>query len=54
MKNLDCIRYLNGQHMVTPLNTILIQLSTIDNKISAAYFVVNHQILLKYASFMEF
>ncbi len=38
--------------MVTPSNAILIQLPTIDNKIAAADFVVNHRILLKYASFM--
>ena len=54
MKNLDCIRYLNEQHMVTPPNAILIQLPTIYNKIAAADIVVNHRILLKYASFMEF
>ena len=37
--------------MVTPSNAIFIQLPTIDNKIAAADFVVNHRILLKYASF---
>ena len=42
MINLDCIGYLNEQHLATPQNTILIQLPTIYNKIAAADFVVNH------------